>query len=267
MNASDRDIIQTHVPFSRLANKRVLITGGTGFVGTWMQYAPGVNVTALNREQYLYGKWDFADWDYIIHLAPPPETAERVIRCARRCNATVLFSSSGAVYDKVKGDYAISKSDDEKRLLDSGIDARIARMFAFSGPHMPNRFAVINYVWDAIGGGPIKIRGENVVRTYQYAADMAVWMWRILTHGEPRGTYEVGSSHPVTMEQLAREVAKNITPRPNVKYDRQYFGPDPRPYYVPDNDATITMLGVDEYTQFEEAIHRTVSWYKRMVEL
>lgn len=266
MNASDKDIIQTHVPFARLANKRVLITGGTGFIGTWMQYAPGVNVTALNREQYIYGKWDFAEWDYIIHLAPPPETAERVIRCARRCNATVLFSSSGAVYDKVKGDYAMSKIHDENLLLDSGVDARIARMFAFAGAHMPNRFALINYIWDAIAGGPIKIRGDNVTRSYLYAADMAVWMWHILTHGEPRGVYEVGSEHAVTMEELAAEIGKNFAPRPGMRYERIY-GPDPRPRYVPDTEKTRAALGVEEYTALEVGIRKTIDWYKGTVML
>lgn len=266
MNASDKDIIQTHVPFARLANKRVLVTGGTGFVGSWMQYAPGVNVTALNREQYIYGKWDFAEWDYIIHLAPPPETAERVIRCARRCNATVLFSSSGAVYDRVKGDYAMSKIHDENLLLDSGVDARIARMFAFSGAKMPNRFALINYIWDAIAGGPIKIRGDNVTRSYLYAADMAVWMWRILTDGDPRSVYEVGSDCEVTMEELAAEVAKHFAPKPAVKYERM-FGPDPRPRYVPFVEATKLSLGVKETLDFENTIRRTVKWYQGEVEL
>jgi nucleoside-diphosphate-sugar epimerase len=266
MNNKDRSIIRCFADLDKLKGRRVLITGGTGFVGTWMQYAPGVNVTALNQLQYLYGKWDYADWDYIVHLAPPPETAERVIACARRCNATILFSSSGAVYDKAPGDYARSKMDDEARLLDSGVDVRIARMFAFAGAHMPNRFALINYIWDAIGGGPIKIRGDNVERSYLYAAEMAVWMWRILTHGTKRSIYEVGSDQAVTMEELAAEVSKNFAPKPAVVYERM-FGTDPRPRYVPYTTATMLSLGVKQYIGFEDTIRRTVKWYQGEVEL
>ena len=263
----DSEIIRDNVDWKRLSGARVLITGGTGFVGSWMQIAPGVNVTALNQLQYEYGKWDYADWDYIIHLVPPPVTTERVIACAKRCNAAVLFSSSGAVYDAVMGDYAKSKLNEETRLIESGIDAKIARMYAFAGAHMPNRFALINYIWDAIGGGPIKIRGDNVIRSYLYAADMAVWLWNILLNGRAGAIYEVGSEMPVTMERLAWEVGRHFAPIPDVIYERMY-GPDPRPRYLPESTRDMMHeLGLHEYTGFTEAIAKTVDWYKGEVEL
>jgi nucleoside-diphosphate-sugar epimerase len=242
--------------------KRILITGGTGFVGTWLQKL--LPCVALNEMQYEYGKWDYADWDYIVHLVPPPITTERVIKCAQRCKASVLFSSSGAVYDRKPGEYAQSKIEEEKRLLDSGVNVRIARMFSFAGAFMPNRFALINYILDALSGEVIKIRGDNVVRSYLYAEDMAIWLWRILFFGEPETIYEVGSEHGVTMYQLAVEIAKYFSPKPEIVYDRIY-GLDPRPYYVPDTSKTREALQLNELTSFQETIAKTIQWYRENI--
>lgn len=266
MDHLDIELILDNIPWDKIQGKRVLMTGGTGFVGTWMGALPNVHITRLNQMQYEFSRWDAMEWDYIVHLAPPPATSERVIACAKRCGAAVLYASSGAVYDRNPGDYAKSKMTEERRLLDSGIDVKIARMFAFAGPHMPNKFALINYIWDGIAGGPIKIRGDNVIRSYLYAADMAVWMWRVLLDGEPRQTYEVGSTIPVTMERLAHEVAANFECCPEVIYERMY-GPDARPVYVPDSTATMLSLGLREYTSFKDAIRKTVDWYRGEVEL
>ena len=112
---------------------RVLITGGTGFVGRWMRLtAPkDMTITALDRLSYNGGCWDEQKWDAIIHLAPV--STMRVIECARRCGCPVLYSSSGAVYDRDNSPYHTMKLAGEDNLLKSGCDVRIARLFSFSG--------------------------------------------------------------------------------------------------------------------------------------
>ncbi len=259
ISTQDIDLILSSVDFSRLSGKRILITGGSGFIGHWLSIAPAsVTVRTLNHIQYDYSNWDKQNWDWIIHLANV--SPSRVIECAERCKAGILFASSGAVYDQDPGEYALDKIHSERLLLDCSCPVRIARMFTFTGAYMRNHFAVINYILDAIGGGPIRIRGDNVTRAYMYAADLAVWLWRILLDGVNGRAYDVGSERPVNMQHLADEVASNFTPNPQVVFSRIY-GPDARPHYVPDTSLAQRDLGVKETVPFENAILKTIIHY------
>lgn len=243
---------------------RILMTGGSGFVGRWMFMGrPMPGVYALNRQDYESGEWKHQEWDAIIHLANVNPYA--VIQCAKRNRARVLYASSGAATDSKPGDYAQGKLDAEEMLLDSGLDVVIARMYTFCGGWMPNRFAVINMITDALTSGVIKIRGENVTRTYMYAADMAVWMWALLERGKMGVTYNVGSEQPVTMWRLAQEVQKHFN-HPLIVEEPIYKN-DARPYYVPDTFKTRQDCGVQITVPFEEAIARTVAWYREEAKL
>lgn len=259
-SSEDKELILEMVDFRPLRDARILITGGSGFIGSWMSIRPAwLRMTALNQLQYDYGDWDKQSWDAIIHLAPP--LPRRVIECADRCDAKILYASSGAVYDRQPGEYATGKRMGENQLIEWGGRFGIARMFTFCGAWMRNHFAVTNYICDAFAGGPIKIRGDNVTRSYMYAADMAVWLWRILLHSE-NGIYNVGGSNPVTMYELAHEVRRHFR-QPDIVYDRIY-GPDARPNYIPQGlEKTCAELDVEEYNDFSSAISKTVDWYKR----
>jgi nucleoside-diphosphate-sugar epimerase len=242
-----------------MGDKRILMTGASGFVGHWMYAArPCPNIYALNRQQYEAGEWQAQEWDTIIHLANVNPFA--VIQCAKRSNARILYASSGATVDSKPNDYSRAKLEAEDMLLDSGLDVRIARMYTFCGGWMPNRFAVINMIDDAIRLKVIKIRGRaDVVRTYMYASDMADWMWAILERGKEGVTYNVGSEKPVSMWQLAQEVQKHFD-NPMIIEHQEYFI-EPRPYYVPDTFKTRQDCKVEVTVPFEEAIARTVAHY------
>lgn len=242
--------------------QHILMTGGTGFVGEWMRRTAYLDMVIhpLDELQYRYGDWYKHCWDGIVHLAPV--TPERVIECARRNNAPILYSSSGAVYDPYPGAYSLMKQESEKMLLESGLTVKIARMFTFVGSHMKNHFAIINYIVDAISDSPIKIRGDNVTRSYMYALDMAKWMWAIYDAGKSGQLYEVGGLTPITMQELAEEVARRFNPRPKVIEDRIFADTNVRPYYVPTRaDETRQELGLPNYTPFDVALSHTIAWY------
>lgn len=240
---------------------KYLFTGGTGFVGYWMrQFAPeGIDVI-LGHEDYGSGYWHVEHWDYIIHLAPVP--VDRVIECAKRSKVRILFASSGGVYDRHPDEYFQMKIDDERKLLASGLDVRIARIFTTCGAHMQwQRYAIGNFIMQA-EKGQIEVQSHGlVVRSYMYGSDLAEWLWAILLHGEPGGVYNVGSDVPHSTQELAHEIASHYDPMPhiNVIPKMQY---EPRPFYVPDTTRARDELGLTIKVPFEEAVKRTVEDYR-----
>jgi nucleoside-diphosphate-sugar epimerase len=265
-----------------------LITGGTGFIGWWLsqKYLADKMPTTMHMNFTTYddGFWQECDWDFIIHLAPVP--VDRVIECAKRCNATVLLASSGGVYDREPDPYFKMKLDDENKLLASGLDVKIARIFTTCGAHMKwSRYAIGNFIMQAEKGGPIEVQSHGlVVRSYMYGSDLAEWLWAILLHGEPGGVYNVGSDVPHSTAELAFEIARQfptpwipkdkalrrqemrkitekypLYPSVNIIRTMQF---EPRPFYVPDISRAREELGLTIKVPFEEAVRHTVEDYR-----
>ena len=205
---------------------------------------------------------------------------------ARRC----LFVSSGAVYGKQPpeishvpeeyvDDAASSKSlspyGEAKRaaealclrtVSETGLAVQIARCFAFVGPHLPihAHFAIGNFIRDALAGSPIRIHGDgSPIRSYLYAADLAVWILTILLRGRSGAAYNVGSETAVSVGELARLVADTIDPCLAVEIARSPSGAPPE-RYVPANRKARAELGLAETVELREAIRRTATWYRSL---
>lgn len=197
-----------------------------------------------------------------------------------------LYVSSGAVYGRqgpetaalAENDpgfaaplsspsaYAEGKRAAERlcaRAAGNGLDVTCARGFAFVGPHLPldAHFAVGNFLRDALRGGPIEVRGDgSSVRSYLYAADLAVWLWTILLKGKPGRAYNVGSQRAVSIADLARLVAAEVAPEAEVRIaSSQAPGLAPE-RYVPDTSRAREELGLRETVGLEEALRRTAAW-------
>lgn len=257
------------VDFAPLRNKRVLITGTSGFVGNWMLKGmhaankQNVNFSGLVLERIGYTHWlkDRAgEYDYVIHLAPTWDAELlRHIQAARP--ERILFASSGAVYHPHPNDYGKLKLQAENDLLESGMDVRIARMFTFCGPYLRwEHFAVGNFVHSAWKGEPIYIHGDgSTVRSYMYGADLAIWLWNILLHGEPGGIYNVGSEQRITIAELAEKVRSIVNPEANI-ITRNAISEERAPVYLPDTSKTRADLGVSETYTLDEQITRYAEW-------
>jgi nucleoside-diphosphate-sugar epimerase len=240
--------------------KKILCTGGTGFVGYWMlrTQPDDFEVVYQNSDNYFYGNWEsafFTPWDYIIHLAPIGVSS--VLKYAQRNNTKVLFASSGVIYEGVGG-YADNKRHWEHECLASGVDVVIARLFTFVGGHLKNKFAITNFVDDAIHGRPIQIQGNGkAIRSYLYGYDLGEWMWKLIMEG--RGTYDVGSSVPYTLYEVAEMVA-SIVPSEIEVLNK----PDvPNTIYLP-NTKRVKEMGCKEITGLQVALERTIEDERNM---
>jgi len=144
-----------------------------------------------------------------------------------------------------------------------GFDALIARLFAFVGPYLPldENFAVGNFVGDVLEGRPIRVKGDGTpYRSYLYAADLAAWLWTILTKGESARPYNVGSGEPISIADVARTVAVVGERRSRVEILSRPVAGMPALRYVPSVERAQEELGLKPRIQFEEGIRRTLNW-------
>lgn len=148
------------------------------------------------------------------------------------------------------------------------VECRIARCFAFVGPHLPldQHFAIGNFIADALAGRDIEIRGDGTpLRSYLYAADLAIWLWTMLfkdlSHPENLQVWNVGSSQAISIRELAAEVISEIRPGLKVRIAQAPSAAAPTQQYVPDVRKAGLELGLTQIISLREAIRRTARWH------
>jgi dTDP-glucose 4,6-dehydratase len=151
----------------------------------------------------------------------------------------------------------------------TGIDVNIARCFAFVGPHLPlnAHFAIGNFIADALAAGEIAVHGDGTpMRSYLYAADLAVWLWTMLLRPNPAGlkldVWNVGSGEAISIRDLACMVAEELRPGLAVNLGRTATPGAPFQRYVPDVSKAERELGLRQTIGLREAIRRTADWYR-----
>lgn len=228
---------------------------------------------------------------------PPLEGFDAIVQGTRRvfdfalhCGAgQVLLTSSGAIYgpqpatlDHVPEDHRGAPDctsptalyGEGKRAAEllaalyheqHGLPVKIARCFAFVGPHLAldKHFAVGNFIADALHGRDIAIQGDGTpLRSYLHAADLVIWLLTILLRGEALRPYNVGSDHALSIAELARAVAGL---RPEARQAVHVAGrpvPGQRPArYVPDVSRARRELDLQVRIPLDDALHRTLSWH------
>ena len=151
----------------------------------------------------------------------------------------------------------------------NGLEMKIARCFAFVGPHLPLdlHYAIGNFIRDALKGGPIVVKGDGTpLRSYLYASDLAIWLWTILFNGKNCRAYNVGSDIVVSIAELADIVKRNS---PGII--KVHLGKEPLPgsipeRYVPSVERAKTELKLTELVDLNTAIQNTENWLLKKID-
>ncbi len=141
---------------------------------------------------------------------------------------------------------------------------RALKLSAFVGPHLAldQGFAIGDFIRSALAGEPISVRGDGTaLRSYLYAADLAVWLWTILFRAAPLTPYNVGSDHAISIRALAEEVRSALSPGLPVEVVGRPQPGAPRPQYVPDVQRCAKDLGLRQTVGLRDAIRRTAEWH------
>ena len=209
--------------------------------------------------------------------------SKRICEFAKKVNCQrILYTSSGAAYGSQPESlthmpetfvdnplfnhndaYASAKLESEKYFKENTpCDIVIARCFAFSGPYLPlnSSYAFGNFIGDVLNDRDIIIKGDGTaVRSYLYAADLVIWLLRLLSSGESGETYNVGSTKEISVYDLANKINAKSIHENNVEVSKNKSVKINR--YVPNVDKIKSHLNVEVYTTLDEAIYKTICFY------
>lgn len=181
----------------------------------------------------------------------------------------IILTSSGAVYGPRVAPasehdeclpvtaYGKGKLQAERMLLDSGLDVKIARCFAFVGPYLPRtiHYAIGNFIQNCMDGKPIVINGDGTpLRSYMYADDLVEWLFAILQRGVSGRPYNVGSDKALSIRDLAESVRDVLGTKNEIVVNGKAV-PDATPsVYVPNIARAGNELDLEMKIQIENAI-------------
>ncbi len=199
-----------------------------------------------------------------------------------------LFVSSGAIYGKQPWNQTyINEKDcfkininnsnsayaEGKRIAELysstyfekyNLPIKIARCFAFVGPYLPldTHFAIGNFINNAINNEDIIIKGDgSTIRSYMYASDLMVWLWKILLKGEINQPYNVGSDVAISIKQLAEKVSSISNTKVSVQILGTPIQHENVDIYCPCilKGKKINLLNK---ISIDDSIKKTISFYK-----
>jgi nucleoside-diphosphate-sugar epimerase len=244
------------------------------------------------------------DFSHVIHAgttssAPvePLEMFDTIVQGTRRVldfaathhTRKFLFISSGGVYGKqppelthISEDYhgapdpldpnsAYGEGKRAAELLCTlmakrhGFEAKIARCFAFVGPHLPldAHFAIGNFIRDALQGKSIRVGGDGTpFRSYLYTADLAIWLWTILFQGGAGRAYNVGDSAQMTIREVAEMTSAALGSNAQVLVAKDPIPGQATSRYIPNVDRARTELGLECRIDLLSSLKKTSLWYK-----
>ncbi|HEX2960030.1 MAG TPA: NAD(P)-dependent oxidoreductase [Chitinispirillaceae bacterium] len=237
--------------------------------------------------------------DTRFHMSNPMETMTtisdgtiNVLKAADRASniRMILHLSSGSVYcrypaedmvkisegqtpgsaglDSIRSAYVEAKRYAEVLCAAGRSEMRlpicIIRPFSFIGPYqsLDAPWAINNFINDGLSKRPIRILGDGqAVRGFLYGADAAGWLLKLLTCAKSDQVYNIGSPDGFSLEEIARKVAVNFNPSPEILLNASLIPIQSTiTRFLPDISKICSTCNVRQYTSLDMAIKRTIEW-------
>jgi dTDP-glucose 4,6-dehydratase len=147
----------------------------------------------------------------------------------------------------------------------SRIPVLVARPFSFIGPYqsLDTPWAQTTFLSDALHGHPIRVLGDGqVIRSYLYGSDASYWFLRILTAGQSGDVVNVGSPMGITLQDLAKLVAQNFEPSPEIMFNTSPRSLGRSAQLLPDTTHAKNECGLSVLTPLDEAVKLTAQWHR-----
>jgi nucleoside-diphosphate-sugar epimerase len=140
---------------------------------------------------------------------------------------------------------------------EKGLNATIARLFAFYGPGLPlEEFAIGNFMLSTLHQKVIKIHGKgNTIRSYMYIDDLSATVIRLAL--KEISTINIGGEFPLNLVELAEIFNKIFGTSAEILAKENFES-----YYVPDLSKVKNLLGEISYVSMENGLQY---WYKSLI--
>jgi dTDP-glucose 4,6-dehydratase len=143
-----------------------------------------------------------------------------------------------------------------------GLKVSIARIFALLGPYLSLdiHFAAGNFIRDAMAMKKVIVNGDGLpCRSYLYASDLAVWLFKMLADKRQLPPLNVGSDQSISVGELAEKVSSLVGTGEYEILAKPDIGWNPG-IYVPNTDLAYEELGVRRTVSLADAIVQTAIW-------
>ena len=177
-------------------------------------------------------------------------------------NSTIIGYNNQDVYSECK---RMSETICKSYISEFHLPITIVRPFAFIGPfqHLDKPWAINNFIRDAILGGPIRILGNELSsKSYMYGSDLANYILSILVFGKIGEAYNVGSSNPITLIDLAKKIKNIINTEIEIKVKSSKDNYSKTIFDIPNVSKIENELNIKEGFGIDEALRRTILWNK-----
>ncbi len=242
-----------------MKNKKILITGGAGFIGTNLakELLKNNEVIILDKEKSEIGKSIVTDvtkkdWfeqvrsvDYIFHLAAivgvdyvsehPEETEKNEIEgikniidfAKKYCKEKLIYSSTSSVYESKEypTSYNKAKAFSEEYLHKSGLRYSIIRYFNVYGKYQKEKMVVSRFINLALKNEPLVIFMDgNQTRDFTFVDDAVNATILIAESNKTNSqTIDIGAGNEIKIVDLANLILDLTKSKSQIVFGKPYI--------------------------------------------